>query len=75
MLFAGKIGTTNGVVERALLLKGIKQRLLTLDERFLIFPGHGTISTIRIEKLFNQELIDAMSSENLQQLSHPNIVV
>ena len=74
VLYAGRIGKTAGVVEKALLLKGIKNRLLTLDERFLIFPGHGTISALKIEKLFNQELIDAMSSDDLAQLSHPSVL-
>jgi glyoxylase-like metal-dependent hydrolase (beta-lactamase superfamily II) len=74
VLFAGRIGKTSGVLEKALLLRGIKNRLLTLDERFLIFPGHGTISAIKIEKLFNQELIDAMSSDDLAQLSHPSVI-
>lgn len=74
VLFAGRIGKTAGVVETALLLRGITNRLLTLDERFLIYPGHGTISALKIEKLFNHELIDAMASDDLAQLSHPSIV-
>lgn len=74
VLFAGRIGKTAGVMEKALLLKGIKNRLLSLDERFLIFPGHGTISALKIEKLFNRELIDAMSIDDLEQLSHPSIL-
>ena len=74
VLHAGRIGSTKGVLEKALLLKGIKKRILTLDERFVIFPGHGTLSTIKVEKLFNQELIEAMSSEDLDQLSHPSIL-
>lgn len=74
VLFAGRIGTTAGVMEKALLLKGIKNRLLTLDERFLIFPGHGTISALKVEKMFNRELIDAMAIDDLEQLSHPSIL-
>jgi glyoxylase-like metal-dependent hydrolase (beta-lactamase superfamily II) len=74
VLFAGRIGTTTNVMEKALLLKGIKNRLLALDERFLIFPGHGTISALKVEKLFNRELIDAMAIDDLEQLSHPSIL-
>ncbi len=74
VLHAGRIGSTAGVLEKALLLKGIKNRLLTLDERFVIFPGHGTLSTIKIEKLFNMDLIDASSTEDLDQVFHPSIV-
>jgi glyoxylase-like metal-dependent hydrolase (beta-lactamase superfamily II) len=74
VLYAGRIGTTSGVLEKALLLRGIKTRLLTLDERFLVFPGHGTITALKIEKLFNRELIDAMASDDLAQLSHPSVL-
>lgn len=74
VLYAGRVGSTNGVVERALLLKGIKHRLLTLDERIVVFPGHGTITTLKIEKMFNHTLIDAMAMEDLAQLSHPSIL-
>jgi hydroxyacylglutathione hydrolase len=74
VLYAGRIGSTNGVVERALLLKGIKHRLLTMDERIVVFPGHGTITTLKIEKMFNHTLIDAMAMEDLAQLSHPSIL-
>ena len=74
VLYAGRVGATNGVVEKALLLKGIKNRLLSLDERIVVFPGHGTITTLKIEKMFNHELIDAMAMEDLAQLSHPSIL-
>jgi len=74
VLYAGRVGATNGVVEKALLLKGIKNRLLSLDERIVVFPGHGTITTLKIEKMFNHELIDAMAMDDLAQLSHPSIL-
>ena len=74
VLHAGRIGSTNGVLENALLLKGIKSKILTLDERFVIFPGHGTLSTIKIEKLFNHALIEATASDDLDQISHPSIL-
>ncbi len=73
VLHAGRIGSTNGVLEKALLLRGIKSRILTLDERFVIFPGHGTLTTIKIEKLFNHALIEANASDDLDQISHPSI--
>ena len=74
VLYAGRIGETAGVLEKALLLRGLTHRVLTLDERILIYPGHGTISALKIEKLFNRELIDAMASDDLAQLSHPSIL-
>jgi len=74
VLFAGRIGSTNGVLERALLLKGIKQRLFPLDERIAVYPGHGAMSTLKIEKMFNHDLIDAMAMEDMAFLSHPSII-
>jgi hydroxyacylglutathione hydrolase len=74
VLLAGRIGSTEEIMEKALLLKGIKQRLLTMDEKLLIFPGHGTISSVKIEKLFNPELIASMAIQDLDQLSHPSII-
>ncbi len=74
VLHAGRIGSTHGVLEKALLLKGIKSKIMTLDERFVIFPGHGTLSTIKIEKLFNHSLIEAAASDDLDQISHPSIL-
>ncbi|MGI6432455.1 MAG: MBL fold metallo-hydrolase [Sphaerochaetaceae bacterium] len=74
VLFAGKVGNTTTVMEKALLLKGIKNKVLSLDERFLLFPGHGAISTLKIEKLFNRELIEAMAIDDLEQLSHPSVL-
>jgi len=74
VLLAGSIGSTKEVINKALLLRGIKERLLTLDERFLIFPGHGAISALKIEKLFNRDLIEATKEDDLQSLSHPSIV-
>jgi hydroxyacylglutathione hydrolase len=73
-LHASKIGSTRGVTEKALLLKGIKEKLLTLDERFLVCPGHGTLSALKIEKLFNHDLIEAVASDDLAQLSHPSVL-
>ncbi len=56
-LLCGRIGSTPGYREQALLLKSINQRLMTLDENILIFPGHGTASKIRIERMFNHDLL------------------
>lgn len=67
VLLAGRIGSTQGVVERALLLKGITKRLFTLDERLIIFPGHGTLTTIKIEKMFNHEIIDALADKHFNR--------
>jgi len=35
------------------LLNGIKQKLLTLPDNTLVYPGHGGETTIANEKLYN----------------------
>ena len=56
-LESGRIAATNGFMEQELLINTIESRLMTLNENFLLFPGHGTISKIRIERMFNQDLL------------------
>jgi len=51
VLFSGSIGRTDlpgGNYDQ--LIDGIKTRLLTLDEETLVYPGHGSSSTIAKEK-------------------------
>ena len=43
----------------------IKEKLLTLDDNTLVFPGHGPLSKIRIEKMFNQDILEANRLLNL----------
>lgn len=54
-LMSGKIGSTRGSLEKALLLRSISEKLYPLENHCPIFPGHGSPSTIGIEKLFNPE--------------------
>ncbi|MGE4583209.1 MAG: MBL fold metallo-hydrolase [Sphaerochaeta sp.] len=56
-LLCGRIGSTPGYREQALLIHSINQRLMTLDENILLFPGHGTASKLRIERMFNHDLL------------------
>lgn len=56
-LLCGRIGTTPGYRERTLLINSINQQLMQFDENTLIFPGHGTASKIRIERMFNHDLM------------------
>ena len=56
-LQCGRIGSTPGYREKAVLIKSIHQRLMTLDENILLFPGHGTPSKLRIERMFNNDLM------------------
>lgn len=58
-LMCGSVGQTNTLVEKELLIQGIKEKLLTMDDNTLVFPGHGPLSKIRIEKMFNQDILEA----------------
>jgi hydroxyacylglutathione hydrolase len=56
-LFKGSIGRTDlpgGDLEQ--ILTSIKERLLTLDDDTIVYPGHGPKTTIGVEKLTNQFL-------------------
>ncbi|MGB4406688.1 MAG: MBL fold metallo-hydrolase [Sphaerochaeta sp.] len=57
-LMCGRVGSTDGYREQALLLRSIWKRLMTLDENILLFPGHGTASKLRIERMFNHQLLE-----------------
>ncbi|MHC4122491.1 MAG: MBL fold metallo-hydrolase [Planctomycetota bacterium] len=56
-LFADSVGRTdfpNGSME--LLIKGIKEKLFTLPNDTIAYPGHGPTTTIKREKAYNQYL-------------------
>lgn len=59
-LFSGGVGRTDfpGACEQQL-LASIRDRLLSLDDATVIYPGHGPISTIGNEKRHNPFLINA----------------
>lgn len=60
-VFAGSIGRTDfpGYAEgacRQQLIEGIKKKILPLDEKIILYPGHGPSTTIRCEKKHNPYL-------------------
>ena len=57
-LMCGRIGSTTGYREQALLIQSIRQKIMSLDENILLFPGHGTPSKLRIERMFNHALLE-----------------
>lgn len=57
ILYAGNIGETDSYMKREILKKEIKEKLMSLDDNVLLFPAHGPTSKIRIEKLFNIDLV------------------
>ena len=54
VLFQNSIGRTDLVAgDHALLIKGITDKLLTLPDSTIVYPGHGPSTTIGNEKRFN----------------------
>jgi len=58
VLLAGKIGSTNSELEKALLIEGIKRKIFPLPDDLIILPGHGPLTTLKIEKIFNRDLYE-----------------
>ena len=56
-IYSGSIAMTHSFVERALLIRSIEEKIMVLEENTLLYPGHGTLSKIRIEKMLNQDLL------------------
>lgn len=56
VLHSGWIGRSRGYREQALLRDLIEKKLFSYDENTLLFPGHGSPSKLRIERLFNADL-------------------
>lgn len=56
-LHAGLIGTTNNSYAEKTLSNGIKAKLLGQQDETIIMPGHGPLTSIGAEKMFNIDLI------------------
>lgn len=56
VLMAGRIGSTKSSLSRSLLIRSIQERILPLNDNTLIFPGHGTPTTLFVEKMINSDL-------------------
>jgi hydroxyacylglutathione hydrolase len=57
-LFWGSVGRTDFPDgDHAVLIEGIKSRLLTLPDNTVVYPGHGPETTIEHERKFNPFLI------------------
>jgi hydroxyacylglutathione hydrolase len=57
VLMAGRIGSTTTSLSRSLLLRSIREKILPFNENTIIFPGHGTPTTLGIEKIINTDLM------------------
>ena len=51
--FAGSLGRANPATLYATNLASVGERLLTLPDSLLLFPGHGPSTTVREEKAHN----------------------
>jgi len=52
-LFAGSIGRANPATLYTTHLASVRERLLTLPDSLILFPGHGPSTTVREEKDHN----------------------
>ena len=53
VLMSGKIGSTTSSLSRSLLIRSIHEKILPLNDKTLIFPGHGAPTTLCVEKKIN----------------------
>lgn len=60
-LLSGSVGITTNPSSRELLLKEIREKLLTMKENTLVFPSRGPVTKIRIEKMFNGDLLESQA--------------
>ncbi|MBQ0052305.1 MAG: MBL fold metallo-hydrolase [Treponema sp.] len=56
VISAGKIGSSSCSYTHSRLCSGIKSKLFTMAESNLVFPGHGPLTSIGAEKLYNTEV-------------------
>lgn len=53
VLMAGRLGSTSSSLNRSLLIRSINEKLLCFNDRTIIFPGHGSPTTLGVELLVN----------------------
>ena len=58
-LHAGCIGSTKNNMEKQLLVHSLKHKIMCLSDNYLIYPGHGAISKLRIERMFNHDILES----------------
>ena len=56
VIFAGKIGSSTCAFTKKYLSNGIKSKLFSLPDDTIIMPGHGPMTSVGAEKLFNLDL-------------------
>ncbi len=58
-LLSGSVSETHSFVERALLIRSLEMKVMTLHDSTLVYPGHGALSKLRIEKMLNQDILQS----------------
>ncbi|RKX76183.1 MAG: hypothetical protein DRP87_12600 [Spirochaetes bacterium] len=64
VLYAGRVGGTQSLYERRILLSAIREKLFTLPDDSIIFPGHGPPTTLKAEKMFNPAFFEEENQQN-----------
>ena len=66
MLFTGDVlgaGRLSKIIMQSVhkeLRESVKSKLLSLNDKTLVFPGHGSPSTLKVEKMFNPDIKDIL---------------
>jgi glyoxylase-like metal-dependent hydrolase (beta-lactamase superfamily II) len=55
-LFSGSIGSTTDTISHELMLSIINDKILSLNDEYFIFPGHGPPTKVGIERILNPDL-------------------
>ncbi len=58
-LHAGRISSVPSMAKRLTLVNNIRAKILCGADNHLILPGHGCPSKIRIEKMFNHDMLES----------------
>ena len=73
-LAAGRVSSTTSMSAKATLIRNINARIMTYDDNYLVFPGHGCPTKIRIERMLNHDLLESevsLSEDLFQDTSDP----
>lgn len=58
-LYAGSIAETRTNLEREMLISNIRKKILSEKANTLLYPGRGPLSRVRIERIFNIDLLES----------------
>ena len=55
---AGRIGDTTSSYSKRILVMGIKEKILSQQDGTFIMPGHGPMTSVGAEKIYNMDIVD-----------------